>query len=858
MADSQTGETSAEVNGGQDGDSGDVKPQCEDAATTKASVVKVKTKKKPCIFCLDCISPYIGEKVSEECVALKCEKCGHADYLTPESTGMPMSALEMFVGDVIMNRFKDILKEQERLKSLDVNDPDFQNDEYKAVYYAYARLLQMMKDTISSMHEVLDEFREKHNDEMIKRIAKETEEIEIIRQKTCNTSLELTVTVSGSKETNDLIINPDSYTVPCAVRIECFSRGKQGVRKADKLVLETVLPQDVMEGMTLFKSRLRTYRIRAMRSYMKENKLGGFEEKNDDVTDDVKDENDTKKKRKRKKHKKYRKYKDNGPFEVENRNGEFEKENSEQKDNGEGGNEKIEKENNDGKDENANEKRKENQAELSYTETQTDDIVITEQNLSALVDVETGEKESEGHTQENIEDNAENKGSENAGNIDDKNAENIGSENVEQGQKEDNNEGFEHENIEDENTRLEQKDNENGGSDINDISGESEVGKGHNGRGSDVEIEPEICDEKKEKEENRTVDCDTKGLKVQGKELETDTLISVDKKEINTEQPNNNQFNDKVDSKIEENESEENENLENRETRTETLEHTADEKDLRKENSVNLAGENEHEGDNKAKEDDENNENESKEDGHKKSESKGDENNENESKDDKNNESESKDDENNGSENKDEKPEVKIADVEEFESITESAVDKATQTFYRSDDVIKAEEEEAERKEREECHREEMIFVSKKVLDDYDTTDGIADYTVAKVNDMFTEIVQTVMKYRETALEKRRKKAVTYLEDSIKEMTRRVSIVKAEVVNELQDAYRDKMIRSIREKQKCLDTKEKLRQFQELVNHYEKTNQGDKMDELLGEITNMVDEFNSDQEQTENLENLEI
>ena len=116
MADSQAGETSAEVNGGQDTDSGVVRPQCEDAATTKASIVQVKTKKKPCIFCLDCISPYIGEKVSEECVALKCEKCGHADYLTPESTGMPMSALEMFVGDVIMNRFKDILKEQERLK----------------------------------------------------------------------------------------------------------------------------------------------------------------------------------------------------------------------------------------------------------------------------------------------------------------------------------------------------------------------------------------------------------------------------------------------------------------------------------------------------------------------------------------------------------------------------------------------------------------------------------------------------------------------------------------------------------------------------------------------------------------------
>ena len=746
----------------------------------------------------------------------------------------------------------------------------------------------MMKDTISSMHEVLDEFREKHNDEMIKRIAKETEEIEIIRQKTCNTSLELTVTVSGSKETNDLIINPDSYTVPCAVRIDCFSRGKQGVRKADKLVLETVLPQEVMEGMTLFKSRLRTYRIRAMRSYMKENKLGGFEEKKgDDVTDDVRDENDTKKKRKRKKHKKYRKYKDNGPFEVENRNGEFEKENSEQKDNNEGGNEKIEKGNNDGKDENANEKRKENQAELSYTETQTDDFVITEQNLSALVDVETGEKESEGHIQENIEDknaenigsenagniadknaenigsknvgniedkNAENIGSENAGNIEDKNAENIGSENVEQTQKEDNNEGFEHENIEDENTRLEQKDNENGGSDINDISDEPEVGEGHNKHGSDEEIEPEIGDEKKEKEENGTVDCDTKGSKVQGKELGTDALNSVNKKEINTEKSNNNPVNDQIDSKIEENEREKNEALENRENKTEKLEHNAAEKDLQKENGVKVAGENEHEGDNKAKEDDENNENESKEDGHKKCESKGDENNENESKGDENNESECRDDENNESENKDEKPEVKIADVEEFESVTESAVDKATQTYYRSDDVIKAEEEEAERKEREECHREEMIFVSKKVLDDYDTTDGIADYTVAKVNDMFTEIVQTVMKYRETALEKRRKKAVTYLEDSIKEMTRRVSIVKAEVVNELQDAYRDKMIRSIREKQKCLDTKEKLRQFQELVNHYEKTNQGDKMDELLGEITNMVDEFNSDQEQAENLE----
>lgn len=173
----------------------------------------VRDKRVPPLFCRTCLSPYFGEKREDGSHILTCTKCKRTRELTTEDfRDVPVGERDSYVGDVVSNRFRPLIEEQRRLRSMDLSDPDYIEDEFKKYFYVYKHILDLMTETVSNMHKILDEYRHQYNESMIKRLAVEAGSFD-----------DITIVVTGSKETNDLLINPDEYSVPVEVCIQCLS-----------------------------------------------------------------------------------------------------------------------------------------------------------------------------------------------------------------------------------------------------------------------------------------------------------------------------------------------------------------------------------------------------------------------------------------------------------------------------------------------------------------------------------------------------------------------------------------------------------------------------------------------------------
>lgn len=228
----------------------------------------VRDKRVPPLFCRTCLSPYFGEKREDGSHILTCTKCKRTRELTAgDFRDVPVGERDSYVGDVVSNRFRPLIEEQRRLRSMDLSDPDYIEDEFKKYFYVYKHILDLMTETVSNMHKTLDEYRHQYNESMIKKLAVEA-----------GTFDDITIVVTGSKETNDLLINPDEYSVPVEVCIQCNVQGKRGIRSADKYVLEACITKKMVNEMPLFQQRLFHYHTRAqfalMRTLSDKNKHG--------------------------------------------------------------------------------------------------------------------------------------------------------------------------------------------------------------------------------------------------------------------------------------------------------------------------------------------------------------------------------------------------------------------------------------------------------------------------------------------------------------------------------------------------------------------------------------------------------
>lgn len=218
-----------------------------------------REKRVPPLFCRACLSPYYGEKREGGIHILTCTKCKRAVELSSEDfRDVPTEELDLYVGDVVSNRFRPLLEEQRRLRNMDLSDPDYLEDEFKKYFYIYKYVLDLMTETVSNMHRILDDYRHQYNESMIKRLAVEAGTID-----------DITVVVTGSKATNDLLINPDEYNVPLAVCMQCNVQGKKGIRSADKYILEAGITKRMIDEMPLFQQRLFHYRTRAQFALMR-------------------------------------------------------------------------------------------------------------------------------------------------------------------------------------------------------------------------------------------------------------------------------------------------------------------------------------------------------------------------------------------------------------------------------------------------------------------------------------------------------------------------------------------------------------------------------------------------------------
>lgn len=228
----------------------------------------VRDKKVPPLFCRACLSPYFGEKREDGSHILTCTKCKRTREVTAEDfRDVPVGERDFYIGDVVSNRFRPLIEEQRRLRSMDLSDPDYIEDEFKKYFYVYKHVLDLMTETVSNMHKILDEYRHQYNESVIKRLAVQAGTLD-----------DITIVVTGSKDTNDLLINPDDYSVPVEVCIQCNVQGKKGIRSADKYVLEACITKKMVEEMPLFQQRLFNYHARAqfalMRTLNDKNKHG--------------------------------------------------------------------------------------------------------------------------------------------------------------------------------------------------------------------------------------------------------------------------------------------------------------------------------------------------------------------------------------------------------------------------------------------------------------------------------------------------------------------------------------------------------------------------------------------------------
>lgn len=219
----------------------------------------LREKMVPPLFCRGCLSPYFGEKRHDGSHVLTCTKCKKTRELSHEDfRDVPPEEKDSYIGDVVSNRFRPLIEEQRRLKEMNVSDPDFMEDEFKKYYHVYTYILKLMTQTVSSMHKILDNHRHRYNESIIKKLAVDAASFD-----------DITITVTGSKVTNDLLINPDDYTVPAEVCAQCNVQGKKGVRSADKYILEANILMKLVEEMPLFQQRLFHYRTRAQFALMR-------------------------------------------------------------------------------------------------------------------------------------------------------------------------------------------------------------------------------------------------------------------------------------------------------------------------------------------------------------------------------------------------------------------------------------------------------------------------------------------------------------------------------------------------------------------------------------------------------------
>lgn len=132
---------------------------------------------------------------------------------------------------------------------------------------------------------------------------------------------------------------------------------------------------------------------------------------------------------------------------------------------------------------------------------------------------------------------------------------------------------------------------------------------------------------------------------------------------------------------------------------------------------------------------------------------------------------------------------------------------------------------------------DEQYNLSKFVMEDIDEIADLNNFTIGKTNDAFAEITSALLKLREVCLEQRRVEAVEHIETTMSGMTGQVSVVRQEIIEELKNAYKSKMVRSLRQKRELQETTEQMEECGKILQSYRDLGIYDeRLDELLDRV----------------------
>ncbi|KAL4217043.1 hypothetical protein ACF0H5_023499 [Mactra antiquata] len=104
------------------------------------------------MFCRACLHPYKGEEKSGT-IVLKCGRCGQTDTILEQEVGS-LNPQE-WIGNLMMNKFVQVLKEQEDL-SKTLLDPYYADDEFQKVCIALSEFTYRINKITHSLLELAD------------------------------------------------------------------------------------------------------------------------------------------------------------------------------------------------------------------------------------------------------------------------------------------------------------------------------------------------------------------------------------------------------------------------------------------------------------------------------------------------------------------------------------------------------------------------------------------------------------------------------------------------------------------------------------------------------------------------------
>lgn len=227
------------------------------------------------IYCSKCIKKHVGVKYDHDFYVLRCNKCDRTFRLSQAQLDKHppiQNGVEMYVGDLLMNRFERLKQFEASTKHYDSMDAYAVDDDYRRLVHLEPSIRRTIEATKIDLQRIVNSYRKTHNYYVLTDLIglKECIHEAIINgvKKKDRPRIFLVEVQTKDQNLDTIVLDPNAFKFPDTILAEIKKTGLQAIREVDKYLLEVGIPKEfIVNEMPRFRTRYEFYKKKVTCSY---------------------------------------------------------------------------------------------------------------------------------------------------------------------------------------------------------------------------------------------------------------------------------------------------------------------------------------------------------------------------------------------------------------------------------------------------------------------------------------------------------------------------------------------------------------------------------------------------------------